>query len=238
MNVAMNPTIWLAFGAGFLSFISPCTLPLYPSYISYITGISVAKLKEDRSIIFRQAMIHTLFFVLGFSIIFISLGLTATLLGSLFAQYQNLIRQLGGILILVMGLFMVGLFKPSLFMREKRFDLAKKPAGYFGSVLVGVSFAAGWTPCIGPILTAVLTIGASDPNQGIPLIVAYTLGFALPFIIMAFFIGRTQWIQRHSQKMMKFGGIMMILLGVLLYTNKMTDITIWLISIYGGFTGF
>ena len=238
MNAAMSPSIWLAFGAGFLSFISPCCLPLYPSYISYITGISVADLKGDRSLVLRQAMIHTIFFVIGFSIIFISLGLTATFIGSMFTQYQDLIRQLGGVLIFVMGLFMIGWFKPSLFMKEKRLDLAKKPAGYLGSVLVGVSFAAGWTPCVGPILTAVLAVSASNPNQGIPLILSYTFGFAIPFIIMSLFIGRTKWILQHSQKMMKVGGAIMILLGILLYTDKMTDITIWLISIYGGFTGF
>lgn len=196
------------------------------------------ELKTDRAVVLRQALTHTIFFVLGFSIIFVSLGLTATFIGSLFSQYQGLIRQLGGVLIFVMGLFMLGWFKPSLFMKEKRFELAKKPAGYLGSTLVGVSFAAGWTPCVGPILAAVLAVSASNPNQGIPLILSYTLGFALPFIIMAFFIGRTKWILRHSQKMMKIGGAMMVLFGVLLYTDKMTDITIWLISIYGGFTGF
>ncbi|MEW9667401.1 cytochrome c biogenesis CcdA family protein [Ammoniphilus sp. 3BR4] len=238
MNTAADPTIWLALGAGFLSFISPCCLPLYPSYISYITGISVSELKEDRSVVLRKAMVHTLFFVLGFSIIFVSLGLTATLLGSIFRQYQDLIRQLGGILILVMGLFMLGWFKPTLFMKEKRLEFASKPAGYLGSTLVGVSFAAGWTPCVGPILTAVLAVSASNPSQGLPLIISYTLGFALPFILMSFFIGRTKWILRHSAKMMKAGGAIMILLGILLYTDKMTDITIWLISIYGGFTGF
>ncbi|WP_134700179.1 cytochrome c biogenesis CcdA family protein [Ammoniphilus sp. YIM 78166] len=238
MTTAADPTLWLALGAGFLSFISPCCLPLYPSYLSYITGISVSELKEDRSLVMRKAVTHTLFFVLGFSIIFVSLGLTATLLGSIFREYQELIRQLGGILIFVMGLFMLGWFKPTLFMKEKRLEFASKPAGYLGSTLVGISFAAGWTPCVGPILTAVLAVSASNPSQGVPLILAYTVGFALPFILMSFFIGRTKWILRHSAKMMKVGGAIMVLLGILLYTDKMTDITIWLISIYGGFTGF
>jgi len=183
-------------------------------------------------------MIHTLFFVLGFSIIFISLGLTATLIGSLFRDHQDLIRQLGGILVVVMGLFMLGLFKPTLFMQEKRFEFAQKPAGYLGSVLVGISFAAGWTPCVGPILTSVLTLSASNPSQGVPFIIAYTLGFAVPFILMSFFIGRTRWILRYSSILMKVGGALMILIGILLYTDKMTDITIWLIRIFGGFTGF
>ncbi|HJV46575.1 MAG TPA: cytochrome c biogenesis protein CcdA [Bacillota bacterium] len=238
MNTSVDPTLWLAFGAGFLSFISPCCLPLYPSYISYITGISVSELRTDRSLVLRKAMIHTLFFVLGFSIIFISLGLTATFIGSLFKQYQSLIRQLGGILVVVMGLFMLGWFKPGLFMREKRMELANKPAGYIGSVLVGISFAAGWTPCVGPILTSVLTLSASDPTKGMPLIFSYTAGFAVPFVIMSFFIGKTKWILRYSAILMKLGGALMVIIGILLYTNKMTDITVWLISIFGGFTGF
>lgn len=238
MNSSVDPTFWLAFGAGFLSFISPCCLPLYPSYLSYITGISVSELRGDRSLVFRKAILHTLFFVLGFSIIFISLGLTATLLGSLFKEYQSLIRQLGGILVAVMGLFMLGWFKPGLFMKEKRLEFSSKPAGYLGSTLIGISFAAGWTPCVGPILTSVLTLSASDPTKGMPLIVAYTLGFAVPFIVMSFFIGKTKWILRYSAVLMKIGGGLMVIIGALLYTNKMTDITVWLISIFGGFTGF
>lgn len=237
MNTA-DPTIWLAFGAGFLSFISPCCLPLYPSYLSYITGISVQEIKKDRAILQRNAMIHTFFFMLGFSIIFLSLGLSFTLIGAFFNDYQDLIRQLGGVLIFVMGLFLAGIFKPQWLMMEKRLEISNKPTGYLGSLLVGITFAAGWTPCIGPILTAVLALSASNPAQGVPLIVAYTLGFAVPFFVMSFFLGRMHWILKHSEKIMKIGGVIMMIVGILLYTDQMTQITIWLIRLYGGFTGF
>lgn len=235
---AANPNIWVALIAGVLSLISPCCLPLYPSYLSYITGISISDIKNNGAIMQRKAMLHTLFFMLGFSIIFISLGLSFTLIGSLFKAQQDLIRQLGGILVFVMGLFLAGLFKPKTMMKEKRFHFANKPAGYFGSMLVGITFAAGWTPCIGPILTAVLALSAANPAQGIPLIIAYTLGFAVPFFIMSFFLGRMKWIIHHSEKIMKIGGVLMMVIGVLLYTDQMTKITIWLIRLFGGFTGF
>jgi cytochrome c-type biogenesis protein len=233
-----DPSIWLAFAAGLLSFISPCCLPLYPSYISYITGISVSELKDNKNRIRKTAIVHTLFFMLGFSIIFISLGLSATFVGSFFKAYQGLIRQLGGILIILMGLFMIGLFQNSILMREKRWEAAKKPTGYLGSTLVGVSFAAGWTPCIGPILASVLVLSASEPSHGIWLILSYTLGFSIPFFVMSFFLAKLKWIQKYAKPLMRFGGGLMIIVGILLYTNKMTDITIWLIRLYGGFTGF
>lgn len=237
MNAA-DPTIWLAFAAGFLSFISPCSLPLYPSYLSYITGISVAELRSGQQRLGNKAMIHTLFFMLGFSIIFISLGLSATLIGSVFLTYQSWIRQIGGILIIFMGLFMIGLFQKSFLIKEKRFNTVKRPTGYLGSSLIGVTFAAGWTPCVGPILTSVLLLSASTPSKGIWLILAYTLGFSVPFFIMSFFLGRLKVLLKYSQITMKIGGSIMIVVGVLLYTGRMTDITNWFIQMYGGFTGF
>ncbi|MFS0726317.1 cytochrome c biogenesis CcdA family protein [Paenibacillus sp. 1P07SE] len=237
----MNPeniTIWLAFGAGFLSFISPCCLPLYPSYISYITGISTKDLNERQSLFQRKALLHTLFFILGFSIIFVALGLSASLLGDVFANNRTLIRQLGAILIVIMGLVMLEVFKPQLLMREKRFAWKTRPSGYVGSTLVGITYAAGWTPCVGPILSAIVALGITNPDQAILYVLAYTLGFGLPFFIMAFFIGKMKWIMKYSNKMMKIGGGLMVVVGILLYTDQMTQITIWLIRLYGGFTGF
>lgn len=233
-------TLWLAFGAGFLSFISPCCLPLYPSYISYITGISVNQLKGNKqSFAMRKlTMIHTLFFILGFSIIFFALGLSASWIGQFFTGNQDIIRMLGGILIIAMGLFVMGVFKPAFLMREKKVSINKKPTGYLGSTHVGIGYAAGWTPCVGPILTSVLLLSATNPTQGIAYITAYTLGFAIPFFIMAFFLGRTKWILKYSSKLMKIGGALMIVTGILLYTDQMTRITTSLIRLYGGFTGF
>ncbi|WP_054949269.1 cytochrome c biogenesis CcdA family protein [Numidum massiliense] len=233
-------SIWLAFGAGFLSFISPCCLPLYPSYISYITGVSVTQLQEKgQSFTMRKlTMLHTLFFIIGFSIIFFAMGYTASWIGDFFVANQRMIRMLGGVLIILMGIFLMGIFTPKFLMREKRLTIKNKPAGFLGSILVGIVFAAGWTPCNGPILAMVLSLAASYPTQGFVFIFAYILGFAIPFFVMAFFIGETKWILRHSSKIMKVGGGIMVLVGILLYTDKMTLITTSLVDLFGGFQGF
>ncbi len=237
MNAA-DLTVWIAFGAGFLSFISPCCLPLYPSYLSYITGVSVKDLQEGKGLLQKQEFLHTLFFIIGFSIIFFALGLSASFVGNLFSGNRDVIRQLGAIMVVVMGLIMLGVFKPKLLLKNARFEWKRKPFGYLGSILVGVTYAAGWTPCVGPILAAVLALGVSNPGQAVVYTFAYTVGFSLPFFAMAFFIGKLRWILKYSNGFMKAGGALMILTGILLYTDKMTQITIYLIKLYGGFTGF
>ncbi|OME78730.1 cytochrome C biogenesis protein CcdA [Paenibacillus sp. FSL A5-0031] len=231
-------TIWIVFGAGFLSFISPCCLPLYPSYLSYITGVSVNDLKTGKGLFQKQALLHTIFFIFGFSIIFFALGLSASLVGNLFSEYQNLIRQLGGIMVALFGLVMLGIFTPKILLKSVKFEWKKRPMGYLGSVLVGITYAAGWTPCVGPILAAVLALGVSNSGQAVIYTVAYTIGFSIPFFVMAFFIGKIRWLLKYSNMFMKVGGAMMVITGVLLYTDKMTEITIFFIKLYGGFTGF
>ncbi|GGF96198.1 cytochrome c biogenesis CcdA family protein [Paenibacillus abyssi] len=237
MNAA-DLTLWIVFGAGFLSFISPCCLPLYPAYLSYITGVSVKDLKEGKGAFRKQALLHTAFFIVGFSIIFFALGLSASLIGNLFADYQDLIRQLGGIMVVLFGLVMLGVFTPKILMKNVRFEWKQKPVGYFGSVMVGITYAAGWTPCVGPILAAVLALGISSPGESMIYTTAYTIGFAIPFFVMAFFMGKMRWLLKHSNALMKVGGGLMVVTGILLYTDKMTDITIFFIDLYGGFTGF
>jgi cytochrome c-type biogenesis protein len=231
-------TLWLAFGAGFLSFISPCCLPLYPSFLSYITGISVSELEHNKGFRQKAAIIHTLFFIFGLSSIFYALGLSASWLGYLFEEHETLIRQLGAILIVFLGLFMIGLIKSSWLMREKRaIQLKNRPIGYLGSAFIGMAYAAGWTPCVGPILGAVLALGSTEPSKALLYITAFTLGFAIPFVLMAFFIGKVRWIQKYSQRMMVIGGVIMILTGILLYFNQLERITIFFIKWFG-FTGF
>ncbi|OYD07833.1 cytochrome c biogenesis CcdA family protein [Paludifilum halophilum] len=232
-------SLWLAFGAGVLSFISPCCLPLYPSYLSYITGVSVSQLQEtSQSFEMRKAtMLHTLFFILGFSLIFFAMGFSVSWIGQWFSQYQDTIRMLGGVLVAVMGLFLLGIFQPQFMMREKRLDIGKKRWGYLGSSLIGLGFAAGWTPCLGPILISVLAVASANPAAGLGYITAYTLGFAIPFFVMAFFLGRTRWILKYSHRLMKVGGAMMVVIGALLYFDQMTIITVWLTDLFGGFQG-
>ncbi|CAG7617805.1 hypothetical protein PAESOLCIP111_02049 [Paenibacillus solanacearum] len=229
----MEINVWIALWAGFVSFISPCCLPLYPSYLSYITGVSVSKLKDEQSAkeVRFKLVTHTLAFIVGFSIIFYSLGLGASVLANLFVDYRDLLRQISAILIFAMGLFLLGIFQPQWLMKERKLQLKFKPAGYFGSVLIGIGFAAGWSPCIGPILSAMLMLATTQPDAWLPLISAYSLGFAVPFFVLAFFIGSTKWILRYSSAMMKIGGGLMLIIAVLLYTDQMTRITIWLQSI-------
>ncbi|MFE5319993.1 cytochrome c biogenesis CcdA family protein [Paenibacillus sp. NPDC056579] len=228
----MEVNLWIALWAGFASFISPCCLPLYPSYLSYITGISVSQLKEGANTGVRAKTVsHTLCFIIGFSIIFYSLGWGAGLVSNLFIDYKDLLRQIAAILIFAMGLFLLGIFQPQWLLKERKVQWKFKPAGYLGSILVGMGFAAGWSPCIGPILSAILALAATNPDSWFPLISMYSLGFAIPFFVLAFFIGTTKWILRYSSKIMKIGGGLMIVMAILLYTDQMTRITIWLNSI-------
>ncbi|MEH7094492.1 cytochrome c biogenesis CcdA family protein [Neobacillus vireti] len=230
--------IFIALGAGFLSFISPCCLPLYPAFLSYITGMSVGELKDENAMLQKRSLLHTLFFLLGFSIIFIAIGFGTSFLGSFFLSYKDLIRQLGGIFIVLFGLMIVGVFKPEFMMRDRRFEFKNRPSGYIGSVLIGMAFAAGWTPCTGPILSSVILLAASNPGSGVLYMIAYSLGFAIPFLILSFFVGRLKWIKKHSGKIMKIGGYIMIVMGIVLFFDWMTKIIILFQGMFGGFTGF
>ncbi|MCJ8006372.1 cytochrome c biogenesis CcdA family protein [Lederbergia wuyishanensis] len=230
--------LFLALGAGFLSFISPCCLPLYPAFLSYITGMSVSELKNENAMFRRRSMLHTLFFLLGFSIIFVFLGFSTSYIGNFFQEYQNLIRQIGAIFIVFFGLMVTGIFSPEFLMKDRRFEFKHRPAGYVGSSLIGMAFAAGWTPCTGPILMMVISLAASNPGSGMLYMIAYTLGFAIPFFILSFFIGRMNWIRKHNVKIMKIGGYIMILVGILLFFDGMTLIISVLSMLFGDFVGF
>ncbi|MFC7060255.1 cytochrome c biogenesis CcdA family protein [Halobacillus seohaensis] len=231
--------ILLAFGAGFLSFISPCCLPLYPAFLSYITGMSIDELKTKNLLSQKQPLLHTLFFLFGFSIIFIAIGFSTSWIGGWFIRYDDLIRQLGAILIIFLGLVTVGIFKPGLLMKDYKVSFKNRPQGYIGSSAVGMAFAAGWTPCTGPILAAVIAMGVSSPDQAVIYMISYVLGFSIPFIIMALFIGRLKWIKRHNRKVVKFGGYAMIFMGIFLFFGWMTQLTSFITNqFFGGWTGF
>lgn len=226
-------TVWAAFGAGIASFVSPCCLPLYPSYLSYITGVSVSDLKNEhpgREVRMRT-MSHTLFFILGFSIVYYTLGYGTNAFAELFSEYQDLIRQLSAVLIILMGFILMGLIQPKILLRDIKMPLKMKRSGYLASFIFGIGFSAGWSPCTGPILASILLMAASEPGTWFELTTAYALGFAIPFFVLAFFIGSTRWIVRYSSIMMKIGGAGMLIMGILLFTDKMTQITIWLNSI-------
>lgn len=225
-------SIWIAFLAGFASFISPCCLPLYPSYLSYISGISVSQLKTDTTKEVRvRTMTHTLFFLIGFSVVYYAFGAGAGIIAQVFRDYQDLIAKLSGVLLILIGLFLLGIFQPQFLLREMKLKLNTKPAGFLSSFLIGIGFAAGWSPCIGPIFAAIIALATTEPGLWFSLTTAYTLGFSIPFFIMAFFIGSTKWILKYSDRIMKIGGAFLILFGVLLYTGQMLRITVWFNSI-------
>ncbi|WP_188455331.1 cytochrome c biogenesis CcdA family protein [Virgibacillus oceani] len=229
--------MFLAIGAGALSFLSPCVLPIFPAYLSYITGISVKELRGNRNTkIRRQLLSHSLFFLLAVSLVFISLGASASFLGQwaqnlLLGDSGLFIQRIAGIFIIFMGLFVAGWINIPALMKEKRFYYSKKPAGYLGTFFVGLGFAAGWTPCIGPIFGSILLLAASNPSQGIFYTVMYVIGFALPFIVLTFFLGSTRWIVRHSQVIMKVGAIIMIIMGLVLFFGLMPRITEFLLDL-------
>lgn len=200
--------------------------------------MTIEEIKTDKKKMQRRGMFHTLFFLLGFSVIFIALGFATTWLGTFFIQYGDLIRQIGAILIIVFGLLVVGIFKPEMLMSEKRLQFKNRPSGYLGSSLIGIAFAAGWQPCTGPILAAVLVMAGSNPELGVWYMVAYVLGFAIPFFLLSFFVTRTDWMRKNSAKFMKVGGYIMIALGVVLFFDGLTWIIRVLTPIFGDFTGF
>lgn len=237
--MATDINVFLAFGAGFLSFISPCTLPLYPAFLSYITGMTLDELKNEKGMLQKRAILHTLFFLLGFSIIFIAIGFGASIANEFFFQYQDLMRQIGAILIVIFGLIIVGLLQLDFLMKDRKIQFKNRPSGYFGSILIGFAFAAGWTPCTGPILASIILLAGTNPDMGIWYMMAYYFGFAIPFFVLSFFISRLGWIRRNAQKIVKIGGYIMIVVGIILFFDGMNlFITRIFAPIFGGFTGF
>ncbi|RLQ91613.1 cytochrome c biogenesis CcdA family protein [Falsibacillus albus] len=230
--------VFLAFGAGFLSFISPCCLPLYPAFLSYITGMSVNEIKSENAMLQRRSLLHTVFFLIGFSSIFIALGFGSSIIGSFFRNYQDMIRQIGAIFIVLFGFMVIGFIKPQFLMKDRRLEFKNRPAGFIGTLLIGMAFAAGWTPCTGPILMSVLALAATHPGSGMIYMFAYTLGFAIPFFILSFFVGKMKWIKKHSMKLVRVGGYVMIAMGFVLFFNWMTAISGIFSYLTGGFQGF
>lgn len=229
--------MFLALGAGVLSFLSPCVLPIFPAYMSYITGISVKELQGEQDVkIRKQLLSHALFFLMGVSLVFISLGASASFLGQwaqnlLIGDTGLLIQRIAGIFIVFMGLFVAGWITIPSLMKERRLHYTKKPAGFLGTFFVGLGFAAGWTPCIGPIFGSILLLAATNPGQGVFYTVMYVIGFALPFIILTFFLGSTKWIVRHSGLIMKIGGGLMVVMGLVLFFGLMPRISAFLLDL-------
>ena len=224
--------IAIAFTAGLLSFLSPCVLPLVPSYLTFVTGMSLEDLQEGVNR--RATFVHSILFVLGFSAIFVLLGAAASFLGQFFRYYEVWIARVGGVIIILLGMHLAGVFRLTPLMREKRVHLADKPVGYLGTFGVGLAFGAGWTPCIGPILGGILTYGFSQDTMwaGVGLLSVYSLGLAVPFLLASlaldWFLQVFKRFRRWMPVVEKASGVLLIVLGLLLLTGRFTVLSAYL----------
>jgi cytochrome c-type biogenesis protein len=223
----------VAFAAGLLSFLSPCVLPLVPSYLGFLTGMTLPEVEQRR----RVALVHATLFVAGFSLVFILLGATATALGRTLNYYQVWVQRIGGALIIGFGLMCLGLIRSPMLYQERRLQLEHKPVGYLGSAVVGMVFAAGWTPCIGPVLGGILSLAASagDVRRGVLLLAVYSAGLAVPFIVAALAVESfVRWFERFRPLIpwvMRIAGVLLVVVGVLLMTGQFTRLAAWLQSL-------
>jgi cytochrome c-type biogenesis protein len=231
-------SLFAAFIAGILSFISPCVLPLIPGYLSFVSGVSLEEMRApDASAAVatsdskrRRAVIMSLAFVLGFSIVFVALGATATAVGTLLMDHIQLLSKIAGAVIILFGLHMMGVLKIGWLYNEKRVQTNKKPAGFFGAILVGIAFAFGWTPCIGPILSAILLVASTQETigEGVQLLASYSAGLGVPFIATSLainqFLAASARIRKYYHTIEVVSGILMVIVGVLIFTNKFTVI--------------
>ena len=241
----MEITFLGAFIAGFLSFASPCVLPLIPAYISFLGGASLNQLTQEGGIDIttqKSVFYSAIAFVLGFSTVFISLGATATAISALIAQNSFLLSQIAGTIIVIFGLHYMGIFRISFLNFEKRFHLENKPASLVGSYVLGLAFAFGWTPCVGPILASVLMVAASGDavGYGVSLLSVYAAGLGIPILIAAFavkpFIKFLSRFRKQMQKIELTIGVLLIITGTAIFTGDLAEVSYWLLDTFPAFT--
>ena len=234
MDAISQVSLFAAFTAGLLSFISPCVLPLVPSYLSYITGLSVENLAnaDERQRFQAVIILNSLLFIAGFSAVFIAFGASASLIGQVLYEYQDVLRKVGGILIIIFGLYLLGILKLKFFMTERRLmEFESRPVGYLGSFLIGTAFAAGWTPCVGPVLGTILAYASTTESMsnGVMLLSFYSLGLGLPFFLTA--LGMDSFLSYFKSWRAYLGGVsfvsggLLVLVGVMIYADSVTVVT-------------
>jgi len=242
----LEATIGGAFLAGLISFISPCVLPIVPPYLCYLAGVSLEELTdEDRSAAsVRNVFFAALAFVLGFTTVFVMLGASASFIGQAVTRHLDILSYIAGAIIIVMGLHFLGVFKIALLYREARVQVARKPAGVIGSYLIGLAFAFGWTPCVGPMLGTILFIASAEETvgQGAGLLAVYSLGLGVPFLLAAAFAGPfIEWakkFRRHMATVEKVMGGMLVATGIMILTGQMAMISYWLLETFPAFAEF
>ncbi|HFQ15503.1 MAG TPA: cytochrome c biogenesis protein CcdA [Rhodobacteraceae bacterium] len=230
-----------AFLAGLISFLSPCVLPLVPPYLCYLAGTSLDQLVDEDKIdpkVTRRVIFASLIFVAGFSTVFIALGAGASFLGKLLNQNLDMLAKVGGVIIILFGLHFLGLFKLKFLMREARFQSQATKVSFVGAYVMGLAFAFGWTPCVGPVLAAILFIAGSQDtiSYGISLLTIYSLGLGVPFVAAAFgikgFMSFMARFRRHMATVEKVMGVMLVLTGVLFLTGAMNTFSYWLLELF------
>lgn len=229
-------SLFAAFTAGLLSFVSPCVLPLVPSYLSYITGLSLEQLADptERQKFRKSIALNSLLFIAGFSAVFVAFGASASLIGQMLIVYQDYIRRIGGILIIVFGLYLLGVLNLRFLQVEKRLHFSSRPAGYLGSFLIGVAFAAGWTPCVGPVLGTILLYASTTDAllDGVTLLTSYSLGLGLPLFAASLgvdrFLDYFKQVRSYLWGVSAISGVFLVVVGVMIYANSLTLLTSFL----------
>lgn len=222
--MAEQVTFPLAFAAGLVSFVSPCVLPLVPAYVTYLTGSSLDALASGQNR--RRLVLNGVFFILGFSLVFVVMGMGASAIGRLLTEYMGLVRRIGGVIVIVFGLYLTGLLQLMVLDQERRLQAPVKAPGPVNSLLLGATFAAGWTPCIGPVLASVLLLAGTTATatQGALLLLTYAAGMALPFLLLTLSLHRLQsWLRKllpYTRRIQVASGVLMVVLGIMIYTNS------------------
>ncbi|KPJ66878.1 hypothetical protein AMJ44_07710 [candidate division WOR-1 bacterium DG_54_3] len=233
--MTQNLNLAIAFAGGLLTFFSPCFLPLVPAYLVYITGLSFEEVKNVR----LMSVIHSLLFIFGFTIVFTFLGISASLLGQFFYDLRDAFRIAGGILIILLGLYLTGMLRLPFLDLERRLTISSRPAGLLGSVFIGMVFALGWLPCVGPILAGILILAshAETLGQGALMLISFSLGLGFPLFLASlalnYFLSFSEKIEKHLRTVHKVSGIFLIAVGILLITNYLQGVTNWLIDLTG-----
>jgi cytochrome c-type biogenesis protein len=236
IDATLIPALALAFLAGVISFLSPCVLPIVPPYLAYMSGISLSEATDNNKAV--SVFLPAVFFVLGLSTVFLILGFTASALGTVFLSYQDILITISGLLVMGFGLHFLGILRIGFLEREARFDASSQNGSAFGAYVLGLAFAFGWTPCIGPQLASILTLAASEGSvaRGTTLLGVYALGLGVPFLLVALFLSRLSatltWLKRHMQIIERLMGLLLWTIGLMMLTGGFADFSFWILDTF------
>lgn len=236
-DAALLPAMMVALAAGILSFLSPCVLPVVPPYLAYMGGVSVSEMEEAQRAR-RRVFVSALFFVLGLSTVFLLLGMAFSAMGRMLLQWQDAMLIGAGLLIMMLGAHFIGIFRIGFLDREMRVDAGDRGGSAFGAYLLGLAFAFGWTPCLGPILGAILSLAASeaDVSRGATLLAVYALGLGIPFLLVAAFFPRLKglmgWMKRHMDRIERASGLLLWTVGLMMITGQFAAFSFWLLETF------